>query len=173
MNIINYPMRSGAANPPPRSGFLVVWMLICFVELWFLFSKKDFLKRYTGAFQKDRLCGGLFVSGESRMRRRVKSRSEIAALLSAVGGFSYLMTWIRVTNLCTSQLQHYLVRSAALITWWCGVGSRNLCTSQYTVLCTMWYTVKFTVYCVVYSTVYCWLAHSPPNRCRLHRRWHV
>ena len=84
---------------------------------------------------------------------RFKSHSEIAALLSAVGGFSYLMY----------QLQHYLVRWAALVTWWFRVGSRNLCTSQYTVLCTMWYTVKFTVYCVVYSTVYCWFAHSPPK----------
>ena len=43
-------------------------------------------------------------------------RSEIAALLSAVGGFSYLIMWIRVTDLCTSQLQHYLVRWAALVT---------------------------------------------------------
>ena len=37
---------------------------------------------------------------------RFKSHSEIAALLSAVGGISYLMY----------QLQHYLVRWAALVT---------------------------------------------------------
>ena len=131
---------------------------------------------------------------------RFKSHSEIAALLSAVGGFSYLIMWIRVTDLCTYRLQHYLVRWAALFTWWFRVGSRDHCTSQYTVLCTMWYTVKFTVYCVVYSTVYCWFAHSPPKQvyisksterssdaiqmdrplrqqrvcgCRLHRKWHV
>ena len=87
------------------------------------------------------------------LRGCFKSHSEIAALFSASGGFSYLMY----------QLQHYLVRWVALVTWWFRVGSRNLCTSQYTVLCTMWYTVKFTVYCVVYSTVYCWFAHSPPK----------
>ena len=59
----------------------------------------------------------LCVSQGQTLRGRFKSHSEIAALLSAFGGFSYLIMGIRVIDLGTSQLQHYLVRWAALVTW--------------------------------------------------------
>ena len=64
---IIYPKRSRAANPPPRFGCLVVLMLICFVELWFKFEKKELLflqwrklkqictLKSTAAFEKDRV----------------------------------------------------------------------------------------------------------------------
>ena len=65
----------------------------------------------------DQFCLYIFMLVElSDTLSPMQSHSEIAALLSAVGGFSYLIMWIRVTDLCTSQLQHYLVRWAALVT---------------------------------------------------------